>query len=91
MVNFFLSGRYNNDGGYLYAIRERTISDYVKTDPFNPNNLEIIATGDGATVAMNSEESYSTTVKLTIRASNALKFNYDFLYSHSKYNTYDHD
>jgi len=91
ILSFFLSGRYNNDEGYLYAIRERTTSDYVRKNPFNPNDLEIIATGDGSIIGMNAGKSVSTTAKLTLKPSSALKFNYDFLYSYGNYKPYDHD
>jgi outer membrane receptor protein involved in Fe transport len=89
-VSFFLSGRYDNDNGYLYGIRQHTITDSTVKDPFNPNNVFIAANGDNETVAMNISEGFSGTGKITIRPISTLKINFDFIYSAGEYKPYVH-
>ncbi len=90
-VRFFGSGRYSRSDGYLYGIREHSVSDSVYIDPYDTDNINVVSTGDGKYVAMNPSESISTTAKLTYSPISTLKFNYDLIYSNSEYKTYDHD
>jgi len=91
VASFFMSGRYENNGGRYYGIRQHNTTDSVYKDPLDPNDIQIASTGDGAIVPMNASEELSTTLKLTFRTSNNFKLNYDLIYSNSEYQTYSHD
>ncbi len=90
-VTFFVSGRYDNDQGWLYGVREHTIFDSVYKNPTNPNDILISSTGDGSIVSMNPSKGISATGKLTFKPLSTLKINYDALYSYSDYQLYSHD
>ncbi len=91
LVSFFLSGRYNKDGGYLFGKRDHTIYDSVWVNPNNVNDIRVSSTGDGAVIPMNPSEDFSGTGKITIKPFSAFKINYDVVYSKSNYKTYNHD
>ena len=91
VVTFFLSGRYNKDGGYLFGEREHTIYDSVWINPNDVNDIRVSATGDNAVVAMNPSEAFTGTGKITVKPIPTLKINYDLVYSESNYKTYNHE
>ena len=84
---FFFSGRYNNDKGYLYGIRQHTVFDSLNRDPV----LVIAQTGDNSIVSMNPSKDLNTTAKFTYKPIPTIKINYDLVYSNSDYQTYAHD
>ena len=90
-VTFFLSGRYNKDGGYLFGQREHTIYDSVWVNPNNVKDIRVSATGDNAVVSMNPSEDFTGTGKITVKPISTLKINYDLVYSKSYYKTYNHE
>ncbi len=90
-VTFFISGRYNNDGGYLYGKREQLPTDSVWKNPADPNDIRVSSSGDGKLIAMDAGESFSSTGKLTYQPFSTLKINYDFLYSTYDQQYYNHD
>ena len=69
MLSVFVSARYDKSNGYLNGIRQHNPTDYVYKNPLNPNEITVIATGDGAVVAMNPSTQFSTTGKLTFAPS----------------------
>jgi outer membrane receptor protein involved in Fe transport len=83
---FFFSGRYNNDKGYLYGIRQHTVFDSLSRDP-----IQIAQTGDNSIVSMNPSKDLNTTAKFTYKPIPTIKINYDLVYSNSDYKTYAHD
>jgi outer membrane receptor protein involved in Fe transport len=89
--SFFFSGRYNDDKGYLYGIRQHTVYDSLSRDPLQANVLYIAETGDGAIVSMNPSTDLNTTAKLTFRPIPTIKINYDVVYSNSDYQSYSHN
>jgi outer membrane receptor protein involved in Fe transport len=89
--SFFFSGRYNNDKGYLYGIRQHTVYDSLSRDPVQANVLYIAETGDGSIVSMNPSTDLNTTAKLTFKPIPTIKINYDVVYSNSDYQSYTHD
>ncbi|MFO7526449.1 MAG: carboxypeptidase-like regulatory domain-containing protein, partial [Ignavibacteriaceae bacterium] len=91
VVSFFLSGRYNKDGGYLYGQRQHTIYDSVAKDIQNPNIVYIAQTGDNKLVSMNSGEDINGTAKLTFKPFSTMKINYDAIYSQSEFQLYNHN
>ncbi|MBN1302555.1 MAG: TonB-dependent receptor [Melioribacteraceae bacterium] len=90
-VKFFISGRYNNDKGYLYGIRQHTIYDSVYKSPGDASDIRIAQTGDGKLVSMNPSEDLNATVKLTFTPFQAFKINYDAVFSNSEWQSYSHD
>lgn len=88
---FFFSGRYNNDKGYLYGIRQHTVFDSVSRDPNLANVLYLAQTGDNSIVSMNPSIDINTTAKLTYKPIPTIKINYDLVYSNSDYKSYAHD
>lgn len=91
LITFFLSGRYDNNKGYLYGIRQHTIYDSVYKNKLNPNDIKISSTGDGSIVPMNIGYDLNATGKLTFKPMPSLKINYDVVFSKSKYQSYNHD
>lgn len=90
-LTFFLSGRYNKDGGYIYGRRDHTIYDSVWINPNDVEDIRVSATGDGSYVPMNPSEDFNATGKLTFKPISTLKINYDAVYSNSNYKTYNHE
>ncbi|MGE5860222.1 MAG: TonB-dependent receptor [Ignavibacteria bacterium] len=91
LLTFFLSGRYDNDKGYLYGQRQHTIYDSVYRNLNDPNDIRLSQTGDNSLVSMNPSEDYNITGKFTIKPISTLKLNYDVVYSNSEYQFYSHD
>lgn len=90
-VTFFLSGRYNKDGGYLYGQRQQTIYDSVYRDISNPDLIFLSQTGDNQIVSMNPNEDLITTGKFTFKPIPQIKINYDAVYSQSEFKLYTHN
>jgi outer membrane receptor protein involved in Fe transport len=90
-ITFFLSGRYNNNRGYLFGQRQHTIADSAARDINNPNIVYLSQTGDNKIVPMNPNEDISTTAKLSFKPARAMKINYDMVYSTSEYQLYNHN
>ncbi len=88
-VTFFVSGRLNDDKGYLYGIREHQPGDYIQY--LSADSISVLATGDGKVVSMNPSKDWNGNAKITIKPSSTFKINYDFLISNSKYQLYNHD
>ncbi len=89
--SFFFSGRYNNDKGYLYGIRQHTVYDSLSRDPLHADVLYLSQTGDNSIVSMNPNEDINTSAKFTYKPISNIKINYDVVYSNSKYQSYAHD
>jgi outer membrane receptor protein involved in Fe transport len=90
MLSFFFSGRFSENNGYLYGIRQHLPADSASRDP-QTQEINIAATGDNAIIPMNVSRDRSGTGKLTFKPIPTLKINYDLLYSDSRYKTYNHD
>jgi outer membrane receptor protein involved in Fe transport len=90
-ISFFLSGKYNDNSGYLYGIRQHNTWDSVYKNPSNADDIRVVSTGDGAIVPMNTSNDLNTTGKFTFKPFSTVKLNYDVVYSDSKYKTYNHD
>jgi len=90
LLTVFLSGRIDQEKGWLDGLREQNPSDYVYKNPMNPNDMKVYSTGDGAFVPMNPSTEVSGTGKLTFTPSAPIKLRYDVLYSRSKSQSYSH-
>lgn len=88
--SFFLSGRYNNDKGYLYGIRQHTVYDSASKNINDPNIIYLAQTGDNQVVSMNPSIDLNLTGKLTFKPISTIKINYDVIYSNSEYQLYNH-
>jgi outer membrane receptor protein involved in Fe transport len=88
-VTFFLSGRHNNNKGYLYGIRQHMPYDSVFKG--SANDIRVSSSGDYAVVPMNTSKDINTTGKFTFKPFSTLKLNYDVVYSNSDYKTYNHE
>ena len=88
---FFVTGRYNNNDGYLYGKRVYNVTDDVPYFPISGNNSFWIPrnTGDGAYVSMNPSTRLSLNTKLTY-SQPKIKFDYSFFYNKNKNKYYDH-
>ncbi len=91
VLSFFFSGRYDNNKGYLYGQRQHTIYDSVYRSINNPNDIKLSQTGDNSIVSMNPSKEYNLTGKFTIKPFQAVKLNYDVVYSNADWQTYNHD
>jgi outer membrane receptor protein involved in Fe transport len=89
-LNFFVSGRFDDEKGWLYGIRQHTPADYADVNPMNPNDIRLYQTGDSALVPMNPSREFSGTAKLTFSPFSTGKIRYDVLYSRSSWKSYSH-
>lgn len=88
-LTFFISSRYNDDGGYLYGKREHLPFDH---SVFYSNAAwDIKRSGDGSYVAMNNSKSLTATNRFSYRLSSTTKIGYDFVFNESRYRNYNHD
>jgi outer membrane receptor protein involved in Fe transport len=90
-LTFFLSTRYDYYKGWLYGIREHTPDDFVSKNPMDPNDIQVVSSGDSSRVAMNPSRALSATGKLTYAPISTLKLKYDILYSNGYSQSYQHD
>ncbi|MDP1676514.1 MAG: TonB-dependent receptor [Bacteroidota bacterium] len=90
-LTFFMTGRLQDEEGYLYGKRVYNITDSIPTFP-NPNNRSIYYnhnSGDGAIVPMNPYHKYSFNGKLTY-SFDALKLSYSGFIESARWQNYDH-
>jgi outer membrane receptor protein involved in Fe transport len=105
-LNFFASGRYNHDAGFIYGKKVFIPGDH--STGFlaeNPEEREFMALGktyifseetakqlidDADDVAMNDSKQYSANLKITFRPSNTDKLNYEVMYQNRDWRDYDH-
>lgn len=91
-LNFFVSGRYFNDDGYLFGQRIYNTNDDVPLAFLDQNNnLQLIHrnTGDGKYVSMNPNEKTSLHGKLSYYLP-SLKFTYSVFFDDSWHKDYSH-
>lgn len=89
--SFFLSGRFDENGGYLYGVREHNPWDSIYVNKNNPNDIRVASSGDGSVVSMNPSREKSGTAKITFKPIPTLKINYDIIYSDAWSKGYSHD
>jgi outer membrane receptor protein involved in Fe transport len=89
-LSFFVSGRLDDEKGYLYGIRQHIPSDYANINALNPNDITVYQNGDSALVPMNPSREFSGTAKLTYEPFSTAKIRYDVLYSRSSWKSYSH-
>ncbi len=79
-ITFNVSGRYLNDGGYLYG---RRIYD-------TQNTSLAVVDGDSSFVSLNSQKKYNFQGKLKWHAANSINVYFTTIYENKKYQTYNH-
>ena len=87
-LSFFLSARSDNSKGWLYGVREHTVSD--KPDFTNDTNWVIPMSGDGSLTPLNKSSSFTATNRLSYRLSPTRKISYDFVFNQARYRQYSH-
>jgi outer membrane receptor protein involved in Fe transport len=90
-LKYFISGRYDNDQGYLYGKREFNPSDYSDFSANDPNDWYVGATGDNKYVSMNFSKRASLQGKLYINVGEAKWITLQALYQDKEYKDYDHN
>ena len=85
---FNVSGRYSNNGGYLYGIREHEPSDHA--DFRNPDYYYVELGGDGAYVSLNHSEKLNLLTKLTLRVTPKFKISAQLLNDNRNWKQYSH-
>ena len=75
-IDFFVNGRYNYDDGWMYAF-----------DKFSTTGDSL----DGKAVPMNWSKRYIGQANISFLVSNAIKFNFEGLYSKEDYKDYNHE
>lgn len=78
-LNFNISTRYFNDGGYLYGERLHGTIDNQGLQP-----------GDGKRIALNSSERYNLQAKLHSNLTNNINLDFTTIYENREYQNYDH-
>lgn len=88
-LTFNLSGRYDDNEGFRYGVREHLPGDSANFR--NDNNWYIELNGDSAYVPMNPRRDYNFLGKLTYRLSSRIKLSSQFLFDGGRYKLYEHD
>ncbi len=88
-LTFNVSGRYDDDEGFRYGIREHLPSDSANFE--DDDNWYIERGGDGALVPMNPSKDLNLLGKLTYRLAPRIKLSSQILYDRGRYKSYVHD
>ena len=86
-LTFFINGRYNNDGGYIYGIRRFNVTDSSNFESINSAEWYSEHTGDGKEVSLNNSLSKSAFAKLTLRLFSNLKISFSSILNRNEYKT----
>lgn len=89
-LTFFSSFRYDEDDGWLYGKRQQNPWDSVFINQFDPNDVRLASSGNGAIVPMNWNITRSGTFKLTYKPLPGMKISYDGIFSSRNSQGYNH-
>jgi outer membrane receptor protein involved in Fe transport len=89
LMNFFVSGRYYYNAGYLYGQRVFNPQDSSNFSANDPAQWHVGSTGDRAYVPMNYDKRYSVQGKLSFKVGNSKGIVLNGLYTNSEYRVYD--
>ncbi|MEM6335526.1 MAG: TonB-dependent receptor [Bacteroidota bacterium] len=89
-MTFYLSGRLTDQQNWLFGERRFLPSDSSSFQATNPDDWNIVATGDGAAVAMNPFESMSGQGKVTWQVTPTFKASYNLLANTTTGRNYNH-
>lgn len=87
-LTFNISGKYRDNEGYLYGVREHLPGDSANFE--DADNYYIELNGDSAYVSMNPSKSFNSLAKFTYRVSPTLKFSLQTLMDQGWRKSYDH-
>ena len=87
-ITFNVSGRWSDNEGYLYGVREHNPDDYAYFPPSGDWYVEM--SGDGKFVPMNPSDNFNGLGKLTFRITPKLKLSGQLLYAESNWKSYVH-
>ncbi|HKB87733.1 MAG TPA: TonB-dependent receptor [Ignavibacteriaceae bacterium] len=90
LLKFFVSGRYNDDEGYIYGQRIFNPKDSSNFSANNPAEWYVGATGDKAYVPMNYSRQLSLQGKLSINVGGGRGIVLTGLYQDNQYKDYNH-
>jgi len=89
LLKFFLSGRYLNDGGYIFGKRMFNPSDSSNFSANNPKDWYIGATGDNKYVSMNYDKRLTLQGKLSLNVGGGKGIVFSGLYQDNQNRTYN--
>jgi hypothetical protein len=89
-VNFYLSGRYVKDDGYLWGMRAFNVGDSSDFSSPLASEWRVNPTGDSAYVSMNNSTNYSIQGSLKTQLTSQMKLLVLGSYNHHAYRIYDH-
>ncbi len=87
-LTFNITGRYSNNEGYLYGIREHNPDDFAYFPPSGDWFIQL--GGDGEYVPMNPSKKFNGLGKLTFRITPLLKLSGQILFTKSDWKSYVH-
>jgi outer membrane receptor protein involved in Fe transport len=87
-LTFNISGRYSDNEGYLYGVREHNPDDFAYFPPSGDWYIEM--GGDGKFVPMNPSKKLNGLGKLTFRVTPRLKLSSQILFTKSDWRSYVH-
>ncbi len=90
-LKFYLSGRWDNNQGYLYGQRQFNPWDNSDFSANDPADWYVGATGDSEYVAMNKSVRGSVQGKLYINVGDSKWIVLQGMYQNTEYNDYDHN
>jgi outer membrane receptor protein involved in Fe transport len=93
LITFYVNGRYNYFGGWMYGKRVFNPWDLTINNGSSlpiEERYSIQATGDGKLVPMNWNEKIYLQGKLTFKPFSTLKINYNYILDNNEYKEYDH-
>lgn len=85
---FNITGRYSDQGGYLYGVREHLPDDLA--DFRFSDNWYIEMGGDSSYVSMNPSKSFNTLGKLTFRITPKIKISIQDIHNKREWKSYSH-
>jgi outer membrane receptor protein involved in Fe transport len=90
-LKYYISGRYDNDQGYLYGQRMFNPWDYSDFSANDPEDWYIGATGDNKYVSMNFSRKTNLQGKIYLKVGEAKWITFQALYQNKEYKDYDHN
>lgn len=89
-MTFFTNARYTSDEGYLFGRRVFIPSDSSNFSSTNPDNWNLVATGDSTIVPMNNRIGSTFLGKVTWDVSQNIKLSYSYTRGFTRANFYRH-
>lgn len=86
-LTFNVSGRYSDNEGHLYGVRQHLPGD---SSNFSGDNWYVELNGDSAYVPMNSRKDLNLLTKLTLKVASNFKISGQFLYDRARSRSYVH-